>query len=256
MPESITLETTPAPAAAPTEAPKNVTVAPDGSVRVSPPEPVAPTLILGKFKDTAALEAAYKELESKLGKPAETVAPVAAPTPEAAAKAVTDAGVDLNTAIAEIAKDGKMSEKTVAALKAKGIEPAQAELVVQGLKANADKFAQDISEPAGGLENYNKMREWAKANVDAAELAGFDKAILSGDPALAKLAVRGLAAQFAEAAGNDPSLVTGASVPGVPGIKPFASNAQMVEAMSNPKYETDEAYRAEVHRRIEAGLKA
>lgn len=246
--ETVTLETTPA-VAEPTPAAVTTTEGPNGSVLVAAPEKSAePALILGKFKTVADLEAGYVELQKKLGTPAETPAP-AAPTPEAAAKTVTDAGVDLNTAIAEIAKDGKMSEKTVAALKAKGIEPAQAELVVQGLKANADKFAQDISEPAGGLENYNKMREWAKANVDAAELAGFDKAILSGDSALAKLAVRGLAARFTEATGTEPALVTGNSVPGTPGLKPYASQAQMVAAMNDSRYETDPAYRQEVEQR-------
>lgn len=209
-----------------------------------------PSWLPEKFKTPEDLAKSYAELEKKLGTPKEPEKTPEAPAPVDTQKVITDAGLDLNSVAAEIARDGKMSEDTIKKLEAKGIKREQAELHVEGLRAIADKFKADIAAPVGGVEEYGKMLEWAKTNVDAADLAGFDKAIMSGDPALAKMAVRGLAAQYADAVGSEPTLVTGEGVPHNAGVKPYESTEQITKDMKSREYKTDPAFRRKVEARL------
>jgi hypothetical protein len=67
--------------------------------------------------------------------------------------------------------------------------------------------------------------------------------MVGGNLEQAKMAVKGLQARFSSSEGNEPALLTGSAGPS-DGV--FRSTSELVEAMSNPKYKTDPAYRADV----------
>jgi hypothetical protein len=62
------------------------------------------------------------------------------------------------------------------------------------------------------------------------------------------MAVKGLYSQFISAGGNPPELSQG----GTSGssTKPYGSAAQVTEAMRDPRYSTDPAYRSNVEKRL------
>jgi hypothetical protein len=91
------------------------------------------------------------------------------------------------------------------------------------------------------------MLEWADNNLHPTEAEAFNKQIDSLD-ATAELAVAGLYARYQQSEGAMPLLMTGDTNVS---IEPrYDSLAQITSAMSDPRYETDPAYRAQVAGRL------
>ena len=97
---------------------------------------------------------------------------------------------------------------------------------------------------AGGKEGYTDMMNWAKANVAKQEIEMYDAVMAKNDPLAAFFAVKALHYRYNDAQGVDGTLLTGkAARAESPGYK---SQASLVEAMSDPRYDKDPAYRQEV----------
>jgi hypothetical protein len=211
----------------------------------APKDPNRPAWLPEKFKTPEDFAASYKELETKLGAP-KTNTPV---TPDAATKAVQDAGLDMKQLSKEIAESGKLSDASVAALKAKGIDDATINQHVAGANALAKQFRSSLAESVGGEESLKSVSQWAKVNLTDAEAEAFDSAIGSGNEALAKMALAGIHARYVAAEGTDPKLVNGETA-NTAGIEPFRDSAEVTAAMRDPRYAKSEAYRKEVAARL------
>lgn len=247
------------------EAPKGPEViaeeGPNGSVRVrlaegsekpaeeKKPEGGTPELILGKFKSQEDLIAAYTELEKKASKPADKPADKA---PEGDAKeAVENAGLDFDSLVTEFQTAGKLSEESLASLEAKGISRQTVDNYVRGQVALAGQLAGQMAEAVGGQESLTGLLEWARTGLPKADIDAYNAVVDSGNVSGALLALRGIQAQHAASVGQEPTLVTGTTVPTVSGVTPFRSNAEVVAAMRDARYASDPAYRATVAKRLE-----
>jgi len=263
MPATAVEITPPATEATPV-APANVTQTNDGgsttkvqaSQPATPPAPdpkaaERPAWLPEKFKTVEDFAASYKELESKVGKPAETPAPA---TDEAAQKAIADAGIDMAALTKEYAENkGVLSQATLDSLKAKGVPPETVASYVKGQEARAEVYTGKLAATVGGPENMKAIFEWAALNVSKAEIEAFNATMMSFNEPMAALALQGLSARYTQAVGSQPRLVTGSPVAGDSGVKPFASNAEVIAAMSDKRYKNgDAAYHAEVERRMAA----
>jgi hypothetical protein len=109
--------------------------------------------------------------------------------------------------------------------------------------------AATIQESIGGAGNYEAMAEWAGENLADGDLDAFNSIVEGQSVEQARVAVKGLYAQFLAAGGKGPSLVQG-STSGDAGVKPFGSTAQVTEAMRDPRYASDPAYRENVEKRM------
>lgn len=210
-------------------------------------------LILGKFKTQADLEKAYTELEKKQGtKPAETPAETpAAPTPAQASKVVQDAGLDLTALSREVAENGELSAESLAKLEAKGIKKDVVDSYIEGQKAVAQQITTEVQSVAGGAEEYGKILDWVQAEYTDEQVQAFNEAVNSGNKNLAKLAVRGVVADYQAAMGTDGQPVKGDSANGFSGAKPFESQAEVIAAMRDQRYKDgDVAYVRSVEARI------
>ena len=103
---------------------------------------------------------------------------------------------------------------------------------------------------AGGEQNFQQIVQWAQTGLSDAEKNAYNDAVKSGNVAAVKLAVSGMAAKYQQSYGRDPKLVGGRA--STPGPEAFTSWAQVTKAMSDPRYDSDPAYRAEVENRIAA----
>ena len=92
------------------------------------------------------------------------------------------------------------------------------------------------------------MSEWAAENLSDDDLNAFNGLVEGGSVEQARVAVKGLYAQYQAAGGKGPSLVQGATSGA--GVKPFGSTAQVTEAMRDPRYANDPAYREQVEKRM------
>jgi hypothetical protein len=208
----------------------------DGSEADGTQAPGKSTGLPSKFKDVDSLVRAYEALESKLGKPKD------APT-ESQAPAKQDFSAFVN----EYAETGELSAES----RQKISEVIPENLIdgfIQGQSALRQRAAEEVTRDVGGPEVLNSAIEWARNNLSEAETAAYNRAVAQ-DVATAKLAVSGLVARYQASAGRQGRLISGTATPG--GQDRYENWEQFVEALHNPKYKSDPAYRKAVEARLE-----
>lgn len=202
-----------------------------------------------KFQSPEELAKAYQELQQKQSKKeapkdeaTEEVEKEDAPAPSKASDAI-------QKATEEFTKNGKLSDKAFIELDKAGIPRELVESYINGQEAISTAAALEIQESIGGNANYAAMSEWAGENLADADLEAYNAIVERGSVEQARVAVKGMYAQFLAAGGKAPNLNQG-STSGAGGTKPFGSAASMVEAMQDPRYKNDPAYREQIQKRI------
>ena len=112
-----------------------------------------------------------------------------------------------------------------------------------------DEDIEALQDMAGGEQQYEQMLSWASDNLSEAEIDMYDDVMDSGDPAACFFAVQALMARYGDGTGVDGELLTGKSPTTV--AQGFRSQAELVQAMSDPRYESDPAYRADVINKLD-----
>jgi hypothetical protein len=143
--------------------------------------------------------------------------------------------------------DGVISEETYKNLAAVGLSKELVDSYAAGQQALQQSEEGSIKSVTEG--NWDQMAEWAANNLSPEEVNTFDDIVQNGSVEQAKLATKGLYAQFKAENGVTPKLVQGA-VNGS-STMPFKSNQELARAMSDPRYKSgDKSYHEEIDRRI------
>jgi len=229
-------------------------------------------LLAGKYKNAEDLEKAYVELQKKLGgegaEASETTgesedSPDDGETSEETEEAKEDspALALVNEAAAEYwDNDQALSEDTIAKLGEMSgsdllsayLQAQQANPVDQAPETTKDLTAQDITEvksAAGGEKEYGQLVQWAADNLDKSDLSAFDELVSSGNVGAIKLAVNGLKAQYESVNGYEGTMLTGK--PPTTSKEVFRSQAEVVAAMSDDRYDKDPAYRQDLIEKLD-----
>lgn len=203
----------------------------------------------GEVRYEALLEA-YSKLESNRGKPDESSEPGSEGDGEGDDGAAEgDAESVVARAQAEFEESGELSDATYEALEKQGVDRETVDAYISGIEAQREL----AFTAAGGEESYSEMIAWAGKNLTQAEITAFDKAVTEGTPKDLVKAVQGLSERFRAGRHREPSLLEGRQSTGISG---FRSKAELTAAMSDPRYKTDSAFRAEVAEKIAAAEQA
>ena len=222
-------------------------------------------LLAGKYKNAEDLESAYLELQKKLGtndgenlegdegseeegegdyeevpdaSPAVSLIEEASAeyyendgelTPETIEKFSSMSSQDLVNAYIEIQKNNPQAQQTQAV-----------EL--------SDSSVNEIQNAAGGSNAYDQLTSWAADNLPSQEIDAFDNLIDSGNVAAIKMGLTALQSKYNDANGYEGRMLQGKS-PNSSG-QVYRSQAELVEAMGDPRYENDPAYRQDVIERL------
>ena len=219
-------------------------------------------LLAGKYKDAQELEKAYVELQKKLGsndEPAEDVEQTSA-TEETEETSLSDGASLISSANDEYyANDGKLSEDTLEKFSSMSSkELVEAYLEVQntdGFKNKAevadlsDSDINEVKNYAGGEAQYDNLIAWANTNLDAKSQEAFDSIVNSGSVDAIKIAVSGLKSQYENANGFEGKMYTGKAPKG--NTDTFRSQAELVQAMSDKRYDRDPAYRQDIIEKLD-----
>ena len=197
-----------------------------------------------KFKSPEDLAKAYKELEKQQSRNAERSKSKGEEEP---APAINDA---ISKAQEEFAESGELTDKMYVELEKAGIPSAFVDAYIAGQEAMVTSQALDIQQAIGGRENYEAMTDWAQENLNESDIDAYDEIVTSGSVEQAKMAVQGMYARFLSGGGKPPNLTQGST--SGDGVKPFESAAQVTEAMSDPRYSKDPAFRDTVEKRLAA----
>jgi hypothetical protein len=209
---------------------------------VSTPAAPRPEWLPEKFKSPEELAKAYAELEKFKSKPKET--------PPAPAEDETPL-LDLAAFGKEYAENGELSEDSYQVLRKAGLSREAVDSLLEGQVAKATSYQSEGYQLAGGEEQYQAMTQWAAANLSADEIDAFNASI-QGSRAQMQFAVQGLAARFQQHTGSRPQLITGAASAATTQAGAFRSKAEMIAAMSDPRYAVDSYYRKTVEDRLGA----
>jgi hypothetical protein len=199
---------------------------------------------------TEDLAKSYAELEKGRAEPPAPADAEAKPDDEGKApKPDADASFDdMRTAAeAEFSANGELSEGTYEALEKRGFSKAMVDQYIAGAQATAAASEEATFAAAGtSREEYGKAVEWAASNLTPAEINQFNAALAT--PEAASFAVKGLVSRYSAEADITPTTTVGGGAG--TGAAHFRSSAEMVRAMSDVRYKTDSAYRAEVAQKI------
>ena len=107
----------------------------------------------------------------------------------------------------------------------------------------------EVKNFAGGDEAYSNMVNWASENLDQKSISAFDEIINTGSVDSIKLAVTALKSQYDNANGYGGTMLSGK--PPTTSKDVFRSQAELVNAMSDPRYEKDPAYRQDLIEKLD-----
>ena len=210
-------------------------------------------LLAGKFQDAEALEKAYIELQGKLGQQS---------TESTDAPEVEEDKEEQPTALLERlwqeASSEKVTEETINELRS----ASQDDLAKMYLEYRDEVESNKAAEPTvlteeqvgglkdivGGEQRYQDMISWAGSNLAEGDINMFDHVMDKGDPASCFFAIQALQYRFQEGTGYDGQMITGK--PAANKADVYRSQAELVAAQGDSRYENDPAYRNDVMEKL------
>ena len=213
-------------------------------------------LYAGKYQSAEELEEAYINLQKKLGTSDDDEVEDTTLDEDEYPEDVIE-GVDLIQTASEeyFENDGQLSAETMERF----TEMSSSELVeaymairernpdVDGGTSSPDLTDAEMNQvynSAGGEAEYNNLTSWAAQNLSETKLDAFNDMIDRGNATAIQIAVSGLRAEYEAQEGYEGRMLTGKSARGADA---FRSQAEVVQAMSDPRYDRDEAYLSLIH---------
>ena len=212
-------------------------------------------LLAGKYKSAEELERGYLELQKRLSSSSNEETPTEQATEEPVEEeAEAEVDTDLFDTIMESYRTGEWDEETVNEVsKMDPIDVANMFLEKQGEAQQGQVATQEeidqIQESIGGSDEYQNMIQWAGQNLSDNEIAMYDRVMDQGDPYAMFFAVQALNARYQDAIGYDGEMLTGNAPRNT--ADAFRSQAELVAAMSDPRYDKDPAYRQDIAEKLE-----
>jgi len=215
--------------------------------------------LAGKYKDAQELEKAYIELEKKLGsRDVQEEETSESETEDQQEPSEYSTQIEaISRAAEEFNSNGVLSEETLAEFeKMSSKELVQAYFEYeQSLPTFEESQSVDLSQTeinqiqnsVGGEAAYQQLVGWAAQNFTQAEIQAFDNVVDSGNVSAIGLALAGLQARYTDANGYEGKMIQGkAAAP----ADTFKSQAEVVRAMSDARYDRDPAYRDEIMQKL------
>lgn len=173
-------------------------------------------LLAGKFENAEALERAYIELQSKLGEPKNEP---------------------------ETSEEGEQEEAPEEVLE------EQEEQEESNKEVLSEEQADQLFEMVGGKQAYKSMIDWAGDSLSKEEIKMYDSVMSDGNPNSIFFAVQALYGKYTDSVGKEGQLLTGKG--SNQKNDTFRSQAELVKAMSDSRYDKDPAYRSDIMRKLE-----
>lgn len=169
-------------------------------------------LLAGKFDNAQSLEQAYLELQKKLGESRE-----------------------------EEPEDDDEPEEEESEDEPEEDDESENQLT--------EDQAEQLYEMVGGEKAYQSMLEWASQTLSKEEIDMYDSVMGAGDANSIYFAVQALANTYFDSVGEEGELLTGRGSAESNAI--FRSQSELIQAMNDPRYDNDPAYRSDVMAKLE-----
>ena len=219
-------------------------------------------LLAGKYKNAEDLEKAYVELQKKLGdkeEPEATKDEEEVTDEKDEPKEKSEAYSLIESASDEYFKNGEsLSPETLEKFKgmsSQDLVNGYMQMVKDNPQTNNTEVDVNTAEinkiqnSVGGEAQYNNLVTWAGNNLPENEIKAFDDLVGTGNAAAIQLGVDAIKSRYEAVNGYEGRRLTGKAADTSGDV--FKSQAQLVEAMSDPRYDRDPAYRQDVVAKLE-----
>ena len=218
-------------------------------------------LLAGKYKNAQELEKAYVELQQKLGsQEKETSESQETPEEQSEEEEESDAAVDFLWKVNDeyeknggqlseetMEEFGKMSSKELVEAFFRYQNTVEQSQEPQGVELT-DAQINEVQNYVGGAEKYQELVTWAGENFSEEEITAFDSVVETGNIPAIRLALQALQYRYQDNMGVDGNMIQGKPAQS---REVFRSQAELVKAMSDPRYDKDPAYRQDVMRKLD-----
>jgi hypothetical protein len=206
-------------------------------------------LLAGKYQSAEELERGYLELQKRLSGKEEPQEGTPEIQEEDDTQPEEEAPPDgLYEQLVESYREGKWDPELVEKVEGMNSIDVLNLMLENGSQQQAPVATQadvaSIQESVGGPEEYGNMIQWASQNLSEQEISLYDAAIDRGDPLTMFFAAQALFSRYQDSVGYDGELLTG-SAPQTTS-QGFRSQAELIAAMSDPRYDKDPAYRQDI----------
>ena len=209
--------------------------------------------LAGKYKNAEELEAAYLELQKKLGDPERGEQPTETEEQKETEEKTTES--TLFDRLYEESK-GEFTDETLKEL-AESDPQDLAKMYLDYRHNNSapekqvltEQDSQILKKSVGGEQAYSEMMQWASSNLNEQEIGMYDSVMDTGNAAAAYFAMQALSYRYKDSVGVDGNLLQGKAATN--STQGFKSQAEVVSAMQDPRYDRDPAYRQEVMAKLE-----
>ena len=209
-------------------------------------------MLAGKYKNAQELESAYLELQKKLGSDGGD----AEEQVEEQQEETEETNSDLFDRLWEGELNDEFGDELLEELSnADPTDLAQMHLDYRRqIEENApepmsEETATKLKGMVGGDQEYSNLIGWAKENFTEQEIDMYDAIMDSGSTEAAFFAIQALALRYQDSTGTEGELIQGRASSDSP--QGFRSQAELVNAMNDPRYERDAAYRNDIMRKLE-----
>ena len=172
-------------------------------------------LLAGKYTNAQELEKAYVELQRKLGTPDEEQ-------------------------VEEPVEEPEPTEET---------EQVEEETEEEPKVTMSDEDIKYLKDAVGGEQAYTELVSWASDNLSEQEVDAYDHVMGLDNPYAAFFAVKALNMAYQNANGYEGQMLTGKAAANT--NNQFRSQAEVIEAMSDPRYDNDPAYRNDIFDKLD-----
>ena len=240
-------------------------------------------MLAGKYKSAEDLEAAYLELQKKLGNSDSTLETAEAETEPAQELDYygDDGSVNYETAndmygeqLSNTFKEnnidpfamskhfaennGTLSEEMYGQLNKAGFSNEIIDNYLAGVRSEAgvekaepvltEAEIAEVKAVANGEEGYQALMDWAGQNLNQTAINEYDAVLKTANKTAIKFAVSALMGKYEDSQGRDSRVVTGKES----ATETYRSMAEVVRDMNKPEYRSDEAFRDDVIRKLAA----
>ena len=207
-------------------------------------------LLAGKYESAEQLEQAYLELQQRFGSNQTESTDDDGTLQESEDQ---ESELDLMEALWQ-QSSSEYDEETLEALRnSDPTDIAQAYLDYRAANQPHELTADEtdsLYDVVGGQEQYTNMLRWAADNCDEQTIEMYDAVMAKGDLESCFFAVQAMAFRMAEMEGWQPQDFLSGRTP-VQTADVFRSQAEVVEAMNDPRYDRDPAYRQDIMNKLE-----
>jgi hypothetical protein len=113
----------------------------------------------------------------------------------------------------------------------------------------SDEDIKYLKDAVGGDEAYSELVSWASDNLSEQEVEAYDHVMGLDNPYAAFFAVKALNMAYQNANGYEGQMLTGKAAANT--NNQFRSQAEVIEAMSDPRYDNDPAYRNDIFEKLD-----